>query len=452
MKKIVLLIIAIVMLIIPVLSFAESAATDTTVQISINQEVLASLAGEDAASYAVFAQLLALKFHTQSNQFSASVNMGDFTIADLIFEIAEQGLIISSRMIDDNAILISAEDLNELLSTASVPEDANNNSALSNLNLEHTFDVVQNVIIIGEEPVESWEGTSDTPTSLYTISISSDAFLKIMDAVFEDIKASGAAEELLKGAGENRDYETVVAESNAKVAAVMPAEDDFITAMIGVNAIGEPVYAYAVITYVDSTAVKVDTAESDKSAIEKSLITEAYRFSGDEQLLWSCDLILAAADEIVYSYYGLDISIADGALDAMFYKGSQDEESDQPDIDIMASLTVDSASTDAQNTGAFEFRISMADEDDFSDLLTLKGNIVEGINSSNCSVDLYLAGIEDAAGSILVSTVPGETLASIANKTLINIKDLNEETLSKLSELAVNNLMGLFGSLMSISE
>ena len=460
MKKLISLMIAVMMLIVPVLSFAESAATDTTVQIYVNQDVLAAFAGEDAAFYATIAQMLALKLHSQENQFRAALSMEDFSIADLIFEMAEKGLIIGSSLIGDNAILVSYEDLNELLSSMSASAGTSNNNALNNLNLDHTLAVIQEVVTMDVQPVKSWDGTSDPATSLLAIKVSPDAFLKIIDAVFADIQTNGAAEQLLAMSHENRDYDTVVAEAKSQISAIMPADGDFLTIRVGTNDKNEPVYVSAILAFIDNVISDVNIKEITNDAgetdydleytyekAERKLIADAFRSSSNSQMDWSCDLVLTTAGETVSAYYGLDISVADNAVEVIFYLGSQDEESEKPDISMMASLVIDGA----KNDGSFEFAISMADENDFSNLLTLKGGSYEKDGSNVYGVGLNLAGFEDEVASIAITSVPGETLASIANKTLINFKDLNEETLSSLGELATNNLMGLFGSMMGLS-
>ena len=452
------------MLIVPVISFAEQA-TDTTVTVSVNSEAITALAGNDAALYAAIIEQASLVLHAQNNQFRAMLGLGEYTVADLVLELAEQGIIIGSNLIDNNAILLSYEDLQALM-PATTPSEEDSASAGFNINFDHTMEVIQENMKVDMKTFDSWDLDSDPATTALIFSITPENFLKIFDATFEDIQKSGAADQILSLAGQGGDFDAAAASSKEELSKVLPESGDFLTVTVGLNDNSDPVCFMADIYYRENVIVDVtfndttnDAGEVTSTDIQyiyanknKELAADLYRTTTDTAQMWNGTLVEYVEGEDISSYYGLNLDISENAFYAQLDFGTYTAGAEEPEIVMIASLNIADTSSDAISGGSFDFTVSMIEEDDFAPLFSINGTAeTEGINSK-CKVALYLGGFEEEIGSLSISTAAGTVLDSIANKNLINFKDLNEETLQDLGNLIVNHLSGLLGAPAGASE
>ncbi len=424
MKKLIALFIALMLFAVPVLSFAESnAAQRTVVKLDVNESFLSMIAGENGAALAPLLNAYSLGLHSQSNQFCAELNASESTLANLIFEMTEKDLLIGSNLLGTTAIQISLE---ELFSAMSAYTGNNTASASVQMNFDHTAAVVQESLAADMQAVENWDKDSDPAVSALSISISSENFLKVMDAVFEDFKANGVMDQILASPGmkdSGMDADQLIAQAKKEIAAALQEGKNALELYIGLDEAGAPVYFSGDIYFMNQNK-------------NSDLYFFAARHSTDS-LVWNGGVINIPEGDTEYNGFGFNVAVTQSDVNAEVIFNQYDESGTLTNSTMKVAFNF-------SNNADFALTVSPASEGSFVDMFTLSG--IPGNNSYK--VALAVAGIEGDAASLTCTTESAEPYDSIAGYETISLKDLqeNEEIQTSILLMLITNLQSVFGS------
>ena len=466
MKKIIAVMIAIMMFALPVLSFAEStSAKDITLKVSVNPEFLNAMSSDDMTLMANIIEQAGLVFHTQDNLVKAALTLADISLVDFVAEIADEGILLGSNLIPKNAILVSYEKIQEVLSAvqselnqtekddAAAKEIAN---AMLNIDFSHTTEVLTNAVVIDQYKPETWDLDSDVPAQIIQADLSNENAVEFFAAALQDIKNSKILDQLYATAGldmtvTDEDFDEALEE----IAGILPDEGNFISVYIGMSNEGNPVYFAFVTNYKETTITNITPVTADDGTInyetEYNTVAKAASFqmaqaTSDSSISWFGGLTTQNADAESYDYYGFELVASENALNIDAGYGYS---ADGGDPEYFFTISFEGTATD--DSADFSLSLAMPDSStgESTVLGSLDGSLKTYGNDFAFDVSLNIANIDAPIATLSLSSADGEIAPSIADRAVITLADLsNEETINSLMEQVENSL----GGLLSITQ
>ena len=449
MKKLLAVLMALAMFVLPVMSFAEGALGEdnekvvekliqsgkmvvTEAKIEIGDLDKAGMLGEEETkALQDLAAKLTFMFGRQSNGGAFVVRLEDEPILHIGCRADADAFLLGSNLLGDKVLTVKAEDIEQMMGNI-----AGGAEAAASLNMEKTAAALQAVMTeaMKVEQVTEWEENSDVPATLMSVSLTGKQMADVLRAALEDLQP---VVESLAAYGMKVDMEAQEAqlkqlEENTNVLAVIDiystAEGQVaafeVTILDGTEAAGEVLY---VVGYHNST-------DDPRSG------TLVCKFgAGENAPVWALNVV--SSPDHTQNVATLEMNNPENGYGTLIVTAESEREADEAENHLVAQFYA----TDAE---------TIMNDPQVSPVMTLVVGSEREIENGEFSAESSLSLFNGAEDGTLLFTLKEVTKTQEAddrkpeNAQMVNALTLTEEDIQELGTTAFLNIMEVVGKLV----
>ncbi len=429
------------------LGVAQTKPTDTVVSLKFNEEQIKALGTEELAGMAAFFADSEVEVHSQDDLVILSLKAGGKKLGDIALQQKEEGVLLTSSLLEEKGILIPVEMLKEIMGNT---ETASSQIASLNFSMDNTTAALTANSKYEQISVDDlhWETVGAVaPVNAVQMSITTEGLDKIVDALGADFKAANFPFEMLQMKdkdGNTMDAETFVASLKEFLRDNQPEKEPLLVIQMGMDEKGEMVHASAnanVRVEKKLKAAEGEEAKTVKASVLDYAVYNVMTSEEDESRYW--DVIVG--QQLTEDSEDLDTDTH--YVEFAFYpedKSCYMEFGTVKDDNYTATLSASAEYTAAEDGKSSSLLVSVnsVNGDEETEIVSVKGTVTAKDNGMTIVGDVCINGSTDPFVTLNVELRECEKVDAPVAAQVINAEELkNEEKRNELTESVVRLLM-----------
>lgn len=419
---------------------AKAPTMDTAIELSINEKFLSDFGIQDAASLTKMLNDLSLQFHGQDRYIRFALKSGAEEILNFDIFMREDGsVVLLSNTFGDKGILLTTDFIKKAEDEANAAKTADAQQAMELANMVGEIDLSNSIAAI-----MSAADISMTNDGAINVKITAESARNILNAIKEDVKASGLIQKMIPSDLKLSDADISAAFDQAvESLASSFRKDEFLDFSVATNESGDQVVS-GTVKY-NGTDYEFDETTNDLKTIEvpmsltfatvikmmeNGMRFEMAEYSGPDD-----------ADVLTTILMNVDLP-ANGEFSGDLTFGTSEKGVFKSTFSVTAKNTKASEELGEMDTTKVTFNLADANGN-LNELFNVV-NLFSGHGADNIQAFMVnVTGYEDPVLAVRTTQVFGEDIEVPEVKELVPITEITPEMRQEISNTVMEKLMAI---------